>query len=197
MSPGFSTAGFLITLLMFAAAIWAVAETGVNVPLSIVAFLLLVLLIYTFKEPGAKKLKAADVMSGEEFEQLVARLLSAQGFQAEVTTASGDLGVDVVARDAETRIAVQAKRQEKPVSRRAVSDAVAGMPAYDCNSAMVVTNNYFTDGARNLAEMHGCELVDRDALSRWIDAQSGHSAWRILLLILFALALAALVFLGR
>jgi len=29
---------------------------------------------------------------------------------------------------------------------------------------MVITNNYFTDGAIKLAHANGCELVDRDKL---------------------------------
>jgi restriction system protein len=31
---------------------------------------------------------------------------------------------------------------------------------------MVVTNHEFTPAARKLAELHGCELVGRDELSR-------------------------------
>jgi restriction system protein len=189
-----NAAGCVFTLMIFAAAVWLLKETGANVPLSIIVFLLLVLLIYTFKKPGARTLNQIDLMPGEEFEHLVAQLLKRQGYQAEVTKSSGDLGVDVVARHGQDRIAVQVKRQEKPVSRRAVSDAVAGMPAYECTAAMVVTNNYFTDGAKSLADLHGCELADRDTLALWIGKQGGPSLWRILIVILFTLALIALVF---
>jgi restriction system protein len=166
-----NAAGCVFTLMIFAAAVWLLKETGANVPLSIIVFLLLILLIYTFKKPGARTLNQIDLMPGEEFEHLVAQLLKRQGYQAEVTKSSGDLGVDVVARHGQDRIAVQVKRQEKPVSRRAVSDAVAGMPAYECTAAMVVTNNSFTDGAKSLADLHGCELADRDTLALWIGKQ--------------------------
>jgi HJR/Mrr/RecB family endonuclease len=33
---------------------------------------------------------------------------------------------------------------------------------------MVVTNQYFTSGAKALAESNRCTLVDRDTLASWI-----------------------------
>ena len=54
------------------------------------------------------------------------------------------------------------------VSRRAVSDAVAGMYHYGCNKAMVITNNYFSPGAITLARSTGCILIDRNILANWV-----------------------------
>jgi restriction system protein len=109
-----------------------------------------------------------DLMSGLEFEEFVACLLRRQGWSVEVTQGSHDLGVDLVAEKKDERLAVQVKRQEAPVSRRAVSDAVAGCAHYDCTGAMVVTNSYFTRGAQALAESTECELIDRDALAEML-----------------------------
>jgi restriction system protein len=113
-------------------------------------------------------LEESDLMSGLEFEEFVADLLRRQGWKVEVTPGSHDLGVDLVAEKKDHRLAVQVKRQEAPVSRRAVSDAVAGCAHYDCTGAMVVTNSYFTRGALELAESTECELIDRDALSEML-----------------------------
>ena len=66
------------------------------------------------------------------------------------------------------KYAVQVKRYSNAVSRTAVSDAVAGGAYYGCNAAMVVTNNYFTKGARALAQSTNCQLVDRKTLAKWI-----------------------------
>jgi len=67
------------------------------------------------------------------------------------------------------------------VSRRAVSDAVAGQHYYNCDLAMVITNNYFQEGAIQLAKSTNCTLVDRDTLSEWIQqAQTGNSFFDIL-----------------
>ena len=102
------------------------------------------------------------------FEEYVARLLKQRGYKTKVIGQAGDMGVDVIASKAGDKYAIQVKRWRKPVSRTAVSDAVAGKVYHGCNRAMVVTNNYFTKGARVLARSTNCQLVDRDTLAEWI-----------------------------
>lgn len=109
-----------------------------------------------------------DTMTGVEFEQYLQKLLTSQGYSVRVTQASGDLGVDLIASRDGDKIAVQAKRYNTRVTRRAISDAVAGMYHYDCNEAMVITNNYFSPGAVALAKSTECILVDRDTLADWV-----------------------------
>ncbi len=116
----------------------------------------------------ALQLADVDQMTGPRFEKFVEALLIQQGYHVTHTGQSGDLGVDLVAMRPPDKIAVQCKRQSEPVSRRAVSDAFAGMAHYGCNRAMVVTNSSFSPGARELARSTGCELVDRETLGRWI-----------------------------
>lgn len=115
-----------------------------------------------------RDLADVDAMDGPSFEHFVAGLLARRGFHVEHTGGSGDLGVDLIVRQGYTSWAVQVKRYDGPVSRRAVSDAVAGKAHYGCNDAMVVTNSTFTEGARRLARSNGCELVDRYTLARWM-----------------------------
>ncbi len=117
-----------------------------------------------------------DLLDGHSFESYVAELLRRQGYIVTRTKTSGDLGVDLVAEKYPLRYAVQVKRQSAPVSRRAVSDAVAGKAYYACNAAMVITNNYFSRGAVELARATGCQLVDRDELTHWIRASGGAPA---------------------
>ena len=109
-----------------------------------------------------------DFMDGIEFEHYVCKLLINEGLKATVTRASNDYGVDIVAQDLNNKYAVQVKRYSSNVSRRAVSDAVAGKEIYECNKAMVITNSYYSKGALELAKSTSCELVDRDQLSEWI-----------------------------
>lgn len=122
-------------------------------------------------------------MEGREFEEYVAALFCKLGYQAYVTHQSRDFGVDVVAKRGGERIAIQVKRYAKPVSLGGVQQAVTGMHKFNCNKAMVVTNNYFTPGAKELANHSSCELVDRDGLAGLIrrvqkvgDAASNQSA---------------------
>lgn len=110
-----------------------------------------------------------DSMTGIEFEQYLQKLLTNQGYSVNVTQASGDLGVDLIASRDGDKIAIQAKRYSTNVSRRAISDAVAGMYHYNCNKAMVITNSYFSPGAKELAESTECILINRDTLSKWVN----------------------------
>ena len=103
-----------------------------------------------------------------EFEEYVAKLLDHRGYTTKVVGQAGDMGVDVIARKGPEKYAVQVKRYSNPVSRTAVSDAVAGQAYHGCNAAMVVTNSYFTKGAKALAQSTNCQLVDRDTLAKWI-----------------------------
>ena len=119
-----------------------------------------------------------DNMPGLLFEEYVAKLLEHQGYNTRVTPASGDLGVDIVAQKGNVRYAVQCKRHHGGVSRRAVSDAVAGKSYYECNEAMVVTNNYYTTGALELARSNHCILVDRNELAQWANSYRGTSNTR-------------------
>jgi len=116
----------------------------------------------------ALRLSDVDSMSGTEFEVYVATLLEHLGFQTSLTSASGDLGVDIIAERDDIRYAVQCKRQSGDISRHAVSDAVAGIAHYRCTQAMVVTNRYFRKGALDLADSADCRLVDRDEFANWI-----------------------------
>jgi restriction system protein len=114
-------------------------------------------------------LSDVDNMNGVTFEHYVARLLQHQGFaRVEVSKASGDFGVDIIACKGPRRYAIQVKRWSGTLSRTAISDAVAGKEHYRCNSAMVVTNSFLSAKAKQFASSVGCEIVDRDMLSEWI-----------------------------
>jgi restriction system protein len=131
------------------------------------------------RQREAKRLRAlqlshVDEMTGVEFEVYVSKLLMNQGFRSvAITGHSGDLGVDIVAHRNGSKIAVQVKRNARKVSRRAVSDVVAARGYYGAVGAMVVTNNWFTPGARTLVEVTGCELVGREQLTNWIMSFQG------------------------
>ena len=98
-------------------------------------------------------------MSGTEFEDHVARIARSCGVPVIMTSVTGDWGVDLIVGKRPDRLAMQCKRQSRPVGAGAVQEVVAGAPMQDCTKTMVVTNHEFTPAARKLAELHGCELV--------------------------------------
>ena len=93
------------------------------------------------------------VLDGAGYEVFVAKWLREQGFRQILHTgATGDFGVDLVAKKHGIYYAVQCKYYSSSVSGAAVQEAVAGMAYYHCDRAMVVTNSQLTRGARALAE---------------------------------------------
>lgn len=109
-----------------------------------------------------------DSMTGVDFEKYLKKLLIAMDYDVILTKTSGDFGVDLIASKENDKIAIQAKRYKTKVSRRAISDAVAGMQHYNCNKAMVITSSYFTRDAFRFANSTNCRLIDRDTLASWI-----------------------------
>lgn len=109
-----------------------------------------------------------DSMTGVDFEKYLKKLLIAMDYDVILTKSSGDFGVDLIASKENDKIAIQAKRYKTKVSRRAISDAVAGMQHYNCNKAMVITSSYFTRDAFRFANSTNCSLIDRDTLASWI-----------------------------
>lgn len=111
-----------------------------------------------------------DKMKGREFEQFTADLLRKLGYErVEVTPGSGDQGVDVVAVKDGKRYAIQCKRYAQKLGNKPVQEVFAGKTIYGCSVAVVLTNNYFTEGAKEAAMATGVELWDRDTLRRMMD----------------------------
>lgn len=115
-----------------------------------------------------------DGMEGHEFESYCADLLRKNGFvNVSVTPGSGDHGVDVIAEKEGVRYAVQCKCYSSALGNTPVQEVCAGKSMYNCHVGVVMTNNYFTAGAKQLAEKNGILLWDRDKLQRMIDSAAG------------------------
>ncbi len=105
-------------------------------------------------------------MSGTEFEDHIARIARSCGVPVIMTSLTGDWGVDLIVGKRPNRLAIQCKRQARPVGTGAIQEVVAGAPMQDCTHTMVVTNHEFTPAARKLAELHDCTLVGGAELPR-------------------------------
>lgn len=104
-----------------------------------------------------------DEMDGTEFEQWCAELLKKKGFtNVFVTQASKDQGADILAEMDGRTYAIQCKRYGKPVGNKAVQEAIASREYYQADLGMVITNNYFTTNAIDLANTTDVILWDRE-----------------------------------
>ena len=98
-------------------------------------------------------------MDGLQFEHRCAELLRYRGFhKVTVTKGSGDQGIDILAQKNGLKYGIQCKYYSYPVGNKAIQEAYAGADFYDCDAAIVMTNNTFTRQARELAEKLDVEL---------------------------------------
>ena len=105
-------------------------------------------------------------MSPGEFEHYCAAVLRDMKWDARVTQASVDQGVDIVAEKRGLRIVIQCKKYSKPVGNYAVQEIVAGIAHEDAQRGVVVTNVAYTAGAKKLAASNNVLLLHYSELHR-------------------------------
>ena len=107
-----------------------------------------------------------DEMEGHDFEYYCAGLLEDMGFlDVEVTKGSGDFGVDILAEKDGISYAFQCKCYDKPIGVKAVEEIYAGKDYYDRMVGVVMTNQYFTQPAVDMAKKLNILLWDRDYIT--------------------------------
>lgn len=138
--------------------------------ISILAFITLIIFwkinkkIRRYRKLKRTRIGEIDTMSGEEFEHFLGAFFKRRGYKVRYTASSGDYGADLILKDGREKIVVQAKRYSSTVGVKAVQEIIGAVRMYDATEAWVVTNNYFTKQAVNLAEMNDVYLIDRDQL---------------------------------
>lgn len=110
-----------------------------------------------------------DLMDGYQFEEFCAQLLKNKGFDnVTLTQSSGDQGVDIIAYRDYVKYGFQCKCYSSTIGNKAVQEVFAGKSFYNCHVGVVITNNYFTKSAIELAQQNGIVLWDRDKLLKMI-----------------------------
>lgn len=106
-----------------------------------------------------------DQMDGKSFELYLETLFKRQGYTVKLTPYRGDYGADLIISKEGRRTAVQAKRYKSKVGVKAVQEIAAARSHYECDDALVVTNNGFTAQAIKLAKSNNVRLWNRDDLA--------------------------------
>lgn len=110
-------------------------------------------------------LHTVDLLDGPRFERWCAQLLRKIGFSdVTVTKTSGDQGVDITAVKDDVRYAIQCKCYSSDLGNHPVQEVHAGKSMYGCHVGVVMTNRFFTSGAKDLAKATGTLLWDRNKL---------------------------------
>ncbi|WP_316517770.1 restriction endonuclease [Finegoldia magna] len=107
-----------------------------------------------------------DYMDGIEFENLIDAKFQKMGYTTKLTKATKDYGVDLIAIKNKRSIAIQIKRYNRNVGVKAIQEVIAAKAFYKTDTAMVLTNSYFTKPAKNLAKETNVILIDRSKLAK-------------------------------
>lgn len=163
-----------------------------------------------------------DTMSGVEFEQYARLLLQQNGYtHVELTKASNDYGIDILAMKNDTLYAIQCKKYSSKVGIDAIRQASTGCIYYDHDMAVVLTNSTFSSQAKALAASLDVQLWDHEILTAlilhsnkakrrtyivyscllcigiltsWLSYNSRHSTLPLLLFIIFIILLVLIIF---
>lgn len=116
------------------------------------------------------KQKNFDAMEGHEFEHFCANILIKNGFEnVNVTSGSGDQGIDIIAFKDDIKYGIQCKCYHSAIGNKAVQEVYAGKTFYNCHIGVVLTNRNFTKSAIELAKNNGIILWDRKKLLQMIE----------------------------
>lgn len=115
-------------------------------------------------------IQIVDKMTGEEFEEFLKAHFEKLGYKVDTTPKSNDYGADLVMDKNGYRTVVQAKRWIDKVGIEAVQQIIGAKSYYRANKCIVITNNYFTHNAINLAAVNReVELWDRKVLIKMMN----------------------------
>lgn len=113
-----------------------------------------------------------DTLSGVEFEKLIARLLACMGFHAQMTKASGDGGIDIVATLDRPivggRYLIQCKRYApcSPVGVPRVREFYGALATERAVKGVLISTSGFTADAKRYASEVSIDLIGRYQLER-------------------------------
>lgn len=106
-----------------------------------------------------------DSMDGHQFEHFCAEILKNNGYEnLNVTRGSGDQGIDIIAFRDGIKYGIQCKCYSSDIGNKAVQEVFAGKTFYECHIGVVLTNQFFTKSAIDLAKKNGIILWDRKKL---------------------------------
>ncbi len=110
-----------------------------------------------------------DSLNPIEFEHYCADILRNSGWDARVTHASGDQGIDVIANLGNVKAVLQCKKYSQPVGNAAVQEIIAGKQFEQADIAAVVSNNSYTQSAKQLANAAGVYLLHYAELEQFAE----------------------------
>jgi len=110
-------------------------------------------------------LGAIKALSPVAFEHFVAELFRREGYEARVTKASGDSGIDINLRRGESREVVQCKKWEGQVGEPVLRDLLGASVAAGASRAVLVTTGSLTASAEKWRRGQPIRVIDGQELA--------------------------------
>ncbi len=127
--------------------------------------------VITLLVHGARRVKLSGAnieeicrMKGITFEEYCQIKFEELGYKTETTAKSHDYGADLILKKRGCKTVVQCKRYNAKIGIAAIQQAIGAKGFYKTDRAMVVTNSFFTQSAKDLAKANGVELWDRNKI---------------------------------
>lgn len=155
-----------------------------SVEVASIVFIFTIALIIGIKEYKKSILKKkylnsgigiVDKFQGEEFEKFLLAHFLQLGYSGKTTSKTNDYGADLVLQKDRDKVVVQAKRWTSKVGIGAIQEGIGAREYYRADKCIVVTNNYFTKNAEELAKSSNVELWNRDKLIKVMNGANGRN----------------------
>ena len=109
-----------------------------------------------------------------EFEKLIARIFQAEGWKTELTSPTGDQGIDIIARKrlpVPQKFVIQVKHYEESKVTPDEVQQYNSLKEQEPNTdqAVLITSSTYTDKAKELADSLEIKTLDRDYVIRMIN----------------------------
>ncbi|MDL4840887.1 restriction endonuclease [Aquibacillus rhizosphaerae] len=109
-----------------------------------------------------------DQMDEIEFEELFYHLFEQKGYYVNRTSKTEHCGANLFLRRGNDKVVVLAKLHSDNIDVTVINDVVDAAGFYKANNKWLVTNQYFTEPATELANRNQVKLINRDDLLRML-----------------------------
>jgi restriction system protein len=109
-------------------------------------------------------------LSNAEFENIIARIVSSMGYITEIVPINYDVGIDVIARKDNEKLAIQVKKYiDRKINLDMVYHTYGACAYYDCTKPVIATLGSLTLNAEKVAKKLNVSIWDYDYIASLID----------------------------
>ena len=121
-----------------------------------------------FKAKQDISIEEFNDMDDLQFKLFITKVFQRLGFSIELTSGSGDEGIDIIITKGDRKYCAKCKRHQKPIGQPVIRDFYGAMMNIGARKGFVVTSGIFSLAAESFAEGKPIELIDGEGLLKLI-----------------------------